>query len=60
MAKILLIPGFVETAFYAMHYQYLTLTPTFTASFIGVNTEPQNNGQSINGSNQDLMPITRE
>ena len=40
MAKILLIPGFVETAFYAMHYQYLTLTPTFTASFIGVNTEP--------------------
>ena len=40
MAKILLIPGFVETFFYAMHFQYLTLTPNFEADFIAVSTEP--------------------
>ena len=29
LAKILLLPAFVETAFYAVHFQYLTRTPTF-------------------------------
>ena len=35
MAKILLLPGFIETLFYVIHYQYLTLTPTFETAFVG-------------------------
>ena len=58
MAKILLIPGFVETGFYALHYQYLTLKPNFTADFVGVSSEPSNNGQQ--GATFDQMPLTRE
>ena len=58
MAKILLIPGFVETGFYALHYQYLTLKPNFKADFVGVSSEPNSNGQQ--GATFDQMTLTRE
>ena len=36
LAKILLLPAFVEAAFYVVHYQYLTRTPTFEIENGGV------------------------
>ena len=55
LAKILLLPAFVETAFYVVHYQYLTRTPTFEVDNGGVISSVSRKAYCQDTSNQVLL-----
>ena len=60
MAKILLLPGFVETFFFVLHFQYLTLTPGFEVQFSGESSQDGAFLDNAVAGSEDRISITRE